>query len=413
MTLNPIENVKMAMDSVWSNRFRSALTILGIVIGIMTVVVVASLMTGLRAGIVAFFEDFGPDNIFLARVGGDPSEQNARPKELKRKQIDPAYAEQIKRYSRSVIDVGLQLFPRGLRNATVKVPGFETENFNFSGASAVQLQIAPRELKYGRVFSQEEEGRAAQVALIGSVLADALYPGENPVGRTFQVAGAEYLVIGVFALAKGSFFGENQLDSQILVPDTTCKMRFPASNTWFLTIRAKPGMREQAMEEARSILRKIRRTPPGDDDFALSTADSIIENFDKITGAILVGGIALSSLGLLVGGIGVMNIMLVSVTERTREIGVRKALGARRFDIVGQFLTEAVTLSGMGGIIGIVISVAMVTLIGALLPALPSKVPPMAVVAGFCVSVAIGVFFGVWPAMKAAKLDPVDALRYE
>ena len=413
MTLNPIENVKMAMDSVWSNRFRSALTILGIVIGIMTVVVVASLMTGLRAGIVAFFEDFGPDNIFLARVAGDPSEQNARPKELKRKQIDPAYADQIKRYSRSVIDVGLQIFPRGLRNATVKVPGFETENFNFSGASAVQLQIAPRELKYGRVFSQEEEARAAQVAVIGSVLADALYPGENPVGRTFQVAGAEYLVIGVFALAKGSFFGENQLDSQILVPDTTCKMRFPASNTWFLTIRAKPGMREQAMEESRSILRKIRRTPPGDDDFALSTADSIIENFDKITGAILVGGIALSSLGLLVGGIGVMNIMLVSVTERTREIGVRKALGARRFDIVGQFLTEAVTLSGLGGLIGIVISVALVTLIGALLPALPSKVPPMAVVAGFCVSVAIGVFFGVWPAIKAAQLDPVDALRYE
>jgi len=413
MTLNPIENVKMAMDSVWSNRFRSALTILGIVIGIMTVVVVASLMTGLRAGIVAFFEDFGPDNIFLARVSGDPSEQNVRPKEMKRKQIDPAYAEQIKRYSRSVIDVGLQLFPRGLRNATVKVPGFETENFNYSGASAVQLQIAPRELKYGRIFSQEEEGRAAHVAVIGSVLADALYPGENPVGRTFQVAGAEYLVIGVFALAKGSFFGENQLDSQILVPDTTCKMRFPASNTWFLTIRAKPGMREQAIEESRAILRKIRRTPPGDDDFALSTADSIIENFDKITGAILIGGIALSSMGLLVGGIGVMNIMLVSVTERTREIGVRKALGARRFDIVGQFLTEAVTLSGMGGIIGIVISVAMVMLIGALLPALPSKVPPMAVVAGFCVSVAIGVFFGVWPAMKAAKLDPVDALRYE
>jgi putative ABC transport system permease protein len=413
MTLNPVENMKMAMDSVWSNRFRSGLTILGIVIGIMTVVVVASLMTGLRAGIVAFFEDFGPDNIFLARVGGDPSEQNARPKELKRKQIDPAYAEQIRRYSRAVVDVGLQLFPRGLRNATVKVPGFETDNFNYSGASAVQLQIAPRELKYGRVFSQEEEGRAAQVAVIGSVLADALYPGENPVGRTLQVAGAEYLVIGVFALAKGSFFGENQLDSQILVPDTTCKMRFPASNTWFLTIRAKPGMREQAMEESRSILRKIRRTPPGEDDFALSTADSIIENFDKITGAILVGGIALSSLGLLVGGIGVMNIMLVSVTERTREIGVRKALGARRFDIVGQFLTEAITLSGMGGIIGIVISVAVVTLIGALLPALPSKVPPMAVVAGFGVSVAIGVFFGVWPAMKAAKLDPVDALRYE
>ena len=413
MNLSPVENMRMAMDSVWTNRFRSGLTILGIVIGITTVVTVSSLLTGLRKGIVDFFEEFGPDNIFLARVGGDPSGANARPKELKRKPIDPAYAEQIKRYSRAVVDVGVSLFPTGLRNATVKVPGFETENFQYSGASATQLVISPRELKYGRVFSLDDENRASQVAILGSVIAAALYPGENPVGKTFQVAGAEYLVIGVFALAKGGFFGENGLDLQILVPQTTCKARFPASNNWFLTIRAKPGMREQAIEEARSILRKLRRTPPGDDDFALSTADSIIEQFDKITGVILLVSISLSSLGLLVGGIGVMNIMLVSVTERTREIGVRKALGARRFDIVGQFLTEAVTLSGLGGVVGIVVSILVTMLIGVFVPALPSVVPPLAVATGFGVSVLIGVFFGVWPAMKAAKLDPVDALRYE
>jgi putative ABC transport system permease protein len=405
--------MKMAMDAVWTNRFRSGLTILGIVIGITTVVTVSSLLTGLRKGIVDFFEEFGPDNIFIARVAGDPSGQNARPKERKRRPIDPAYAEQIKRYSRSIIDVGISLFPTGLNSATVKVPGFETENFQYSGASVTQLTISPRELKSGRIFLPEEENRAANVAILGSVIADTLYPGENPVGKTFQVGGAEYLVIGVFALAKGSFFGENGLDLQILVPVTTCKIRFPASNNWFLTVRAKPGMREQAIEEVRSILRKLRRTPPGDDDFALSTADSIIEQFDKITGVILLVSISLSSLGLLVGGIGVMNIMLVSVTERTREIGVRKALGARRFDIVGQFLTEAVTLSGLGGIVGIIFSILVTLLISALVPSLPSTVPMLAVAAGFSVSVMIGVFFGVWPAMKAAKLDPVDALRYE
>ena len=403
----------MALESVWTNRFRSALTILGIVIGITSVVTVSSAITGLRNGIVAFFEEFGPDNIFVARVGGDPSGQNARPKELKRRPIDPAYAEQIKRYSRAVLDVGIQLFPAGLRTATVKVPGFETENFNYSGASATQLAIAPRELKLGRVFSADEEQRAAPVAMLGSVIADTLFPGENPVGKMFQLAGAEYLVVGVFGLAKGSFFGENGQDVQILVPQTTCKMRFPSSTNWFLTVRARPGMREQAMEESRSILRKLRHTPPGDDDFAMSTADSIIATFNQFSSAILLAGIALSSVGLLVGGIGVMNIMLVSVTERTREIGVRKALGARRFDIVGQFLTEAVTLSGLGGIVGILVSFVVTLLLGIFIPAIRSGVPTGAAVAGFSVSVLIGVFFGVWPAMKAARLDPVDALRYE
>ena len=260
MQISPIENMKMAMESVWTNRFRSALTILGIVIGITSVVTVASILTGLRGGIVAFFEEFGPDNIFLARVGGDPSGQNARPKELKRKPIDPAYAEQIKRYSRAVVDVGISLFPTGLRSATVKVPGFETENFNYSGASATQLTIAPRELKAGRLISPDDESRAAPVAILGSVIAETLFPGESAVGKTFLLAGAEYQIIGVFGPAKGSFFGENGQDVQILVPQTTCRARFPASNNWFLTIRAKPGMRDQAMEESRAILRKLRHT---------------------------------------------------------------------------------------------------------------------------------------------------------
>jgi putative ABC transport system permease protein len=191
-------------------------------------------------------------------------------------------------------------------------------------------------------------------------------------------------------------------------------MRYPQSDLFFLTAKAFPGMRADAIEEIRGALRKLRRTPAGEeDDFAISTADSIIQNFDRITGMIVLMSIAISGLGLLVGGIGVMNIMLVSVTERTREIGIRKAIGARRFDIIAQFLSEAVALTGAGGVIGIVFSILVTLLVSAIFPSLPSEVPAWAVITGFTVSVAVGVFFGVWPAVKASRLDPVEALRYE
>ncbi len=414
MQITPVENIKMALTAVWTHRFRSALTILGIVIGITTVVTVSSLLTGLRKGIVTFFEEFGPNNVFLARVGGDPSEQMAPPKEQKRRLMDPIYADFIRKSAPSVEEVGMQLFPRGLGGAVVKVPGFETDTFQLGGADYYQTIISPREIKAGRHFTQEEAGRAAPVCVIGATLADTLFPGQSAVGKSIQLGNAMFYIIGVFAPAKGGFFGENGLDSQVLIPLSTLKMRYPASNTYFFTCKAREGLREQAMEEIRAAMRRIRKVPPGvDDDFSLSTADSIIANFDRVTGMIALVAIALSGLGLLVGGIGVMNIMLVSVTERTREIGVRKALGARRFDIVFQFLMEAMALTGMGGVVGIIFSIAVTMLVGVLVPSLPSEVPTWAVITGFTVSVMIGLFFGVWPAMKAAQLDPVEALRYE
>jgi putative ABC transport system permease protein len=226
--------------------------------------------------------------------------------------------------------------------------------------------------------------------------------------------GAEYVVLGVFEKAKGGFFGENGMDSQLIMPFRTAQLRYPGIDHYMITARARPGLRDQAYDEVEGILRKIRRTPAKDpDDFSLTTADQIVKQFDQITGLIVMVSIAISALGLLVGGIGVMNIMLVSVTERTREIGVRKALGARRSDIVTQFLAEATALTGVGGIVGIVFSILVTLLIGVLVPSLPSAVPIWAVVAGLSVSVVVGLFFGVWPAVKAARLDPVDALRYE
>jgi putative ABC transport system permease protein len=373
-------------------------------------------MTGLRKGIVEFFEEFGPDNIFIAKVSGDPSGSGASPKEQKRKPIKVEYADYLKRTVRSIVDVGITVFinpPRG-SFLSAKVPGYESDNMTMVGATANIFEMSPREVRQGRLFTQEEAQRGQRVAMLGASLAEALFPLNDGVGRPVLIDGAEYIVVGVFAPAKGGFFGENGLDRQVTIPLSAARLRYPQSDLFFLTAQARLGMREDAIEEIRAALRKIRRTPAGaEDDFAISTADSIIQNFDRITGMIVLISVALSGLGLLVGGIGVMNIMLVSVTERTREIGIRKAIGARRFDIIAQFLTEAVALTGAGGLIGIIFSILVTLLVGVLFPSLPSQVPIWAVLTGFAVSVGVGLFFGVWPAVKASKLDPVEALRYE
>jgi putative ABC transport system permease protein len=411
------ENVGMALAAVWLHRFRSLLTVLGIVIGITTVVTVSSLLTGLRKGVVQFFEEFGPDNIFLYKTSGDPSGPGVSPKEAKRKAIRADYAEIIKRVCPSVLDTSVSLIIPPLVNGqqiTAKVPGIDTDQIGITGVSANQFAIAPRNLISGRVFTPEEDRRAAHVVVLGQRIAEVLFPDGQAVGKTIQMDGAEYVVLGVFEKAKGGFFGENGMDRQITLPLRTSHLRYPGLDHYMITARARPGLRDQAYDEIQGLLRKIRRTPAqAPDDFSLSTADQIVKQFDQITGLIVMVSIAISALGLLVGGIGVMNIMLVSVTERTREIGVRKAIGARRIDIVTQFLAEATALTGVGGVVGIVFAVLVTLLIGVLVPSLPSQVPIWAVVTGFGVSVAVGLFFGVWPAVKAARLDPVDALRYE
>jgi putative ABC transport system permease protein len=415
MTITPFENIRMAVVQVGTHRFRSLLTVLGIVIGITTVVTVASLLTGLRQGVVVFFEELGPDNVFIFKTSGNPDFEP--PKERKRRALEPEYADTIRRWCGSVQDVGVQLLlPATVegRPLTARVPGYENENVNITGQTVNMEEISPRDLDHGRYFTNEEDQRGARVAVIGPNVADSLFPGVDAVDHTMMVDGAEFTVIGVWAKAKGGFFGENGLDNAITIPFRTARYRYPQIERYMIIAKAKPGMRQQAFDEIEGAMRRIRRLSTGQpDDFSLSTPDQIIQQFDKITGLIGLVAIAISGLGLLVGGIGVMNIMLVSVTERTREIGVRKAIGARRRDIIGQFLVEAMTLTGAGGLLGILIAVGITMLVGALVPSLPSKVPSWAVVTGFSVSVAVGVFFGVWPAVKAAQLDPVEALRYE
>ncbi len=417
MSVSVPQNLGMAVDAVWAHRFRSLLTILGVVIGIMTVVTVASLLTGLRQGIVTFFDQMGPDNIFVYKTSGNPQMDGINPTERRRRPILVEYADQIKRFAGSVQDTGIQLFIPNVINGqalTAHVAGFETDNVSLLGQSPNMEELSPRDFQAGRFFTQEENARVSHVAVIGADIASSLFPDGKPLGKTFMISGAEYTVIGVREKAKGGFFGANGEDDQVYIPINTARSRYPQLDRFMIVAKAKPGMRKQAYDEVEALLRRIRHTPKDKpDDFALSTPDQIIAQFDSITGLIGIVAIAISGLGLLVGGIGVMNIMLVSVTERTREIGVRKALGARKFDIISQFLAEAMALTGVGGVLGIIFSVLVTLLIGLLVPSLPSVVPSWAVITGFTVSVAIGLFFGTWPAVKASQLDPVEALRYE
>ncbi|PYX94888.1 MAG: multidrug ABC transporter substrate-binding protein, partial [Acidobacteria bacterium] len=236
----------------------------------------------------------------------------------------------------------------------------------------------------------------------------------DPIGKIILVDSVPYQVIGVEEKRKGQFFKDQSADRVATVPYHSYEKHHPVDNDNFIGAVPYPGMKSTAEDQIREVLRRRRKVPYNKpDSFGISSADAIATQFHQITGMVALVTIVISSIGLMIGGVGVMNIMLMSVTERTREIGVRKAIGARRRDIIGQFLAEAITLTGAGGVIGVLISFGVSLLISLIFPSLPTSVPMWAVVTGVLVSMSVGLFFGMYPAVKAARLDPVDALRYE
>jgi putative ABC transport system permease protein len=408
------ENVTMAFQTLMAHKFRSFLTILGIIIGVLTVVVIASILTGMRESIISIVQEFGTDNVYAFHLGMGPRMGGRRPREeMMRKPLTVEDALAIKQFCPSVNDVTWQGFPRNTR-ISIKYQGNVARQFDFNGVPANYADVSNTAIANGRFFTESEDSHGMNLVVLGPDMKDALFPHSDPLGKQILINDRLFTVIGITEKSKSGAMGDNGRDLAVLIPYRSMKRMMPGEEWHFLLIQAQTGKLNKALDEIESLLRRRRGVKPSEaNNFDLSTADRLIQQFDAITASVGLIAIAISSIGLLVGGIGVMNIMLVSVTERTREIGVRKAVGATRRDIIFQFLVEAMTLTGIGGIFGVILAIGTSFLIMALVPSLPASIPLWAVITGFLVSVTIGLVFGVWPARKAAYLDPIEALRYE
>jgi len=406
------ENLAMALDTILAHKFRSFLTVLGIIVGIVTVVLISSILTGARDELVSEVEDYGINNIYAFHMSMGPSRGRRSAEERKRKPLTVEDAQAIKEMCPSVQDVSWREMPYGAR-INISYKGKSLRSYEFMGTPFNYGTVANVKLDNGRFFTQSEDAHRMPVVIVGPGAAEAMFSDTDPIGKEILINDRLFRVLGVTEKSKTSLLG-GECDYTIIIPYRTFQKMLPWNDMRILFIQAKSGLREKALGEVESLLRVRRRVKPSDDNnFELTTSDRFIQEFDSITGVVAIGVVAISSIGLLVGGIGVMNIMLVSVTERTREIGVRKAIGATKRDIVLQFLLEAMTLTGVGGILGIILALAGSLLISAFVPSLPSLIPIWSVLAALSVSVAIGLVFGVWPARKAALLDPIEALRYE
>ncbi len=413
------ENIRMAFDTLWQHKLRSFLTILGVVVGTMTVIVIAAFVTGIGERVSKEIESYGTNSIYIFKF--EPGFNfNPSAEERMRKPISYEDALAIKDECPSVVEVTPFMTPidwlQGPMAERVKIRYQDTEmvNATLQGTLTSYFRMGVTEVVEGRFFTETEDSTRADVCVIGRDVANTLFPNINALDREITINGRNYRVIGVLKTRENFITPSDDPGNEnkaVYVPYETLRKIYPNVKENFVMAQAAPGKLEQAVDEIRQTLRKRRKVAYSQpDNFGVQTSKGIIEQFGAITGGIFMLMVAISSVGLLIGGIGVMNIMLVSVTERTKEIGVRKAIGARRRDIVLQFLVEAATLTGLGGLIGILLGWIAAEIVKM---AMPTFVPLWAPVVGFIVSVGLGVGFGLWPAWKAARLDPIEALRYE
>ncbi len=401
------EAIGMGLAAIRAYKLRAGLTILGVVMGIMTVTGMSSIVAGLNQSMATQIQNLGSAVVFVRPWG--PGENLTNEERRRRRGLSENEIKAILEHCPSVRELSPM---EVLVYDTIKTGNARVQAASLLGTTEAFATVHDTYVEKGRFLTTMDVNRGTRVAVIGHDVAESLYGPRDPIDKEMMIDGLRFTVIGVLE-RRGKFLGMNR-DNDILVPLGSTGKRNPFFNFMVADLKpVSPDRMDEAADEVRSVLRRQRKLKfLQPDNFMIFTQDTLTNLYNQITGGIYMVMIAISSIGLVVGGVGVMNIMLVSVTERTREIGVRKALGATRRDILAQFLTEAMTLTGVGGVLGIVIGGGVAMLVNAFSP-FPAVMQPTWVAIAFLVAVFTGLTFGLWPAAKAARLDPIEALRYE
>ncbi len=411
------ENARFALAAIRDHKLRAALTVLGIVVGVTTVIAMVAIISGFNNNVIGTLQAFGASRVefqkYEDRFGpGGPSFDEMK----RRHNLTVADAQAIRERVPEIRTVSFRMSDDDSRAIQIKHLNLEANLPYVLGTDENYPDAMAYPVARGRFYTTTEVEHGAPVVVLGADVREAIFPREDPIGKDITVNGVRYRVVGVL-YKKGEQFGYSP-DNKVLLPFPTFERQFPNvvrdNGVIIAIVPRRPEDLQLVIDRTTEVLRHRRKVPFNKpNDFAVNTPDQLIAQFKAITGGVTGAMVFIALISLIIGGVGVMNIMLATVTERTREIGVRRAVGALRRDIVGQFLTEAVTLSSIGGVIGVALGVAAAGGVRAAVPSLPTDVPLWSPLVGLAVSTGVGILFGLWPAVKASRLDPVEALRYE